>query len=324
MVYSEGDFVLIKDGTYKAGKFIGEINKKMENTYLLYIYIFPEDTLDGRQVYMSSNEVFLTPSQTTYNLNGDKKNEQKVKVLNLEDYIDKKYINAEKLECPLYYSRQTYLLERNIFDPDTLPNICYCQQIFNPDYPFKKCKCGRFFHPDCLIQIKTSKCWADNCNFNCDTLLSEQEQFQKRRITSGEIKMGEINIKKLEEDFYNEKEKLLQPEQYVNSDNDNYRDKDSDKENKDKDKDNKINIIENEEKNSQIKEYKKINYVSGEIGKEKMFQKYISLKPKLNLCYNISINQTEDNKNPGFELISNIEEIKNILLIKEPNIIKFL
>ena len=210
MEYNEGEFVLIEDYNYKAKKFIGEIGTKLKNSYLLYVYIFPEDTIDGRQPYMSSNEVLFTPNQISYCFSGDKKKEQKVKVLSLENYVDKKYINDEEnFEWPLYFFRQTYLLEGNKYIPDILPNICYCHQIFNPDYPFKQCICGSYFHTDCLLQTNTNKCWTDNCDFNCDTLLSEQEQFQKRRITSGEIKMGEINIKKLEEDFYNEKEKLL-------------------------------------------------------------------------------------------------------------------
>ena len=318
MVYKEGDFVLIEDDNYKAKKFIGEIQQKLKSDYRLYVYIFPEDTIDGRLPYMSFNEVFFTPTQILYSLSEDKKKEQKVEVLSLEKYVEKKYLNEEKLEYPLYFHRQTYLIEGNKFDPDKLSTICYCKQIFNPDNPFKKCFCGNYFHPDCLLQSKTNKCWADNCDFNCDTLLSEEEQFLKSRITSGEIKEGDINITQLEKDFINKKEEQKK-HSYNDSDNDSDNDndnesdsyKDSDKDNKIKE--NKIKNSENEEKKVQIKVLEKEN-----------FKKYNSLKPKLKLCYNISINQIEDNKNPVIKLISNYEEINNILDIGEENIIKFL
>ena len=248
MAYNEGDFVLIEEAQYIAKKFIGEIQSNLKNnSYRLYVYIFPEDTIEGRQPYMSSQEVFFTPSQMVYNLSGNKKVEQKVEVLTLEEYVDKKYINAEKLECPLYFFRQTYLIERNRFEPENLPSICYCQEIFNPDIPFKKCLCGTYFHPDCLLQINTSKCWADNCDFDCNLLLSEEERFQKKRIISGEIKEGNINFAELEKDYkdYNDEKERLQRIQEGNlinihnrirdsdsdSDNDNDYDSDSDSDN---------------------------------------------------------------------------------------------
>ena len=95
MDYKTGDFLLIKDETYKAKHFIGEIQKKIDkanNIYLLYIYIFPEDTIDGMQSYMSSYEVFLTPVLQTYVLDGSK--EEKVEVVSLEQYINRKYNNS--------------------------------------------------------------------------------------------------------------------------------------------------------------------------------------------------------------------------------------
>ena len=325
MEYNEGEFVLIEDYNYKAKKFIGEIGTKLKNSYLLYVYIFPEDTIDGRQPYMSSNEVLFTPNQISYCFSGDKKKEQKVKVLSLENYVDKKYINDEEnFECPLYFFRQTYLLEGNKYIPDILPNICYCHQIFNPDYPFKQCICGSYFHTDCLLQTNTNKCWTDNCDFNCDTLLSEEEQFQKRKITSGEIKAGNINFSELERDFNNEKEKILQQVQNEKSDNDSDSDSDSNdnNNNNNKDKDNKIAIIKNKKSNEKLIKLEIEDFKEND--KEKIFKKKESLKPKLKLCYNISIDQTEDNKNPAIELISNYKEIKEILLIKDPNILKFL
>ena len=58
--------------------------------------------------------------------------------------------------------------------------------------------------------------------------------------------------------------------------------------------------------------------------KDKIYKKYNNLSSKLNLCYNTSINQIEDNNDPTIKLISNYDEIKNILKINEPNILKFL
>ena len=211
MDYKIGEFVLIKDDNYIAKKFIGEIQSKVKNDYRIYVYNFPEDTIDGRKPYMSSNEVFLTTTQALYYLSGI--DEQKVEVVQMDEYINKKYINNEKLKLPLYFYRQTYIIEENKFIPEILPRICYCQEIFNPDIPFKRCKCGNFFHPDCLLQTKSSKCWADNCNYNCDSLLSEAEQFQKTKIVSGELK--ESNIEELQKVYNNEMEMLILREKLI-------------------------------------------------------------------------------------------------------------
>ena len=149
MDYKEGNFFLIKDETYKANYFIGEIDKKVNDEYLLYVYIFPEDTEDGKQSYMSSFEVFLIPNQKVCLLDGTK--EEKVEVVSLEEYINRKYKNLDEKSVPLYFKRQNYYIERNLFVPGELPRICICQQIFNPDNPFVF-KSGEIFHDECLIQ----------------------------------------------------------------------------------------------------------------------------------------------------------------------------
>ena len=149
MDYKKGDFFLIKDETYKAKYFIGEIDEKVNDGYLLYVYIFPEDTEDGKQSYMSSFEVFLTTNQKMCLLDGTK--EEKVEVVSLEEYINRKYKNLDEKSVPLYFKRQNYYIERNLFVPGELPRICICQQIFNPDNPFVF-KSGEIFHDECLIQ----------------------------------------------------------------------------------------------------------------------------------------------------------------------------
>ena len=189
MLYKKGEYFLIQDNNYKANKFIGEIlDQKERNLYLLNVYIFPEDTKDGRQYYMSQYEVFLTSSEVLYSF--DKKNEVKVEVTTIEEYISRKYISNEKVKYPLYFKRQIYCCEKNIFIPGELPLICYCQEIFNPDKPFKKCVCGEVFHPDCLLQSKSNKCWSSSCDFNCNQFLSEEEQIQKLKLLYGDIRKG--------------------------------------------------------------------------------------------------------------------------------------
>ena len=86
-----------------------------------------------------------------------------------------------------------------------------------------------------------------------------RRKISKQRITSGEIKEGNINFEELEKDYneIKEKEKLQQiHEDNIDSDNDsdnnndNY--SDSDKENTNKD--NEINIIEAEDRNELLKD----------------------------------------------------------------------
>jgi hypothetical protein len=200
MDYCNGDFYLIEDHKYKANKFIGEIIRegkdKEKHIYLIYIYIFPEDTKDSRQQYMSQFEVFLNPVQQFYEFTGIK--EQKVSVVSLEDYILLKYNmgQSQKKIYPLYFYRQIYSLEKNIFSPEKLPLICYCREIFNPDIPFQKCVCGNYFHPDCLLQSKEGKCWSVNCNFDCNRFLNEKEQMKKFKLIYGDIKQEIKNITK--------------------------------------------------------------------------------------------------------------------------------
>ena len=192
MTLKTGHFYIIRDNiNYKANKFIGEILKECEdNTFLLNIYIFPEDTKDGRQEHMSSNEVFLTPSQIL--LKFDKNWKSEVEVVSLINYINRKYINKEKLKFPLYFQRQTYSLEKNLFYPTVLPLNCFCNQIFNPDYSFKLCDCGKFYHTSCIIQANPSICLIKECKNNLNNYLNEQEQIQKAKMLS----------KNIEEDFF--------------------------------------------------------------------------------------------------------------------------
>lgn len=192
MNYKTGDFYLFKDQNYKANQFIGEIiEESNDDLYKLIIYIFPEDTKYGRQHHNSQYEVFLTPSQFLYNF--EKKPYKKVEIVKLQEYIYRKYTLNEKLKLPLYFFRQAYLLEKNIFNPERLPLECYCQEIFNPDIPFQKCICGNIFHLNCLIQSTSSKCWSKDCNFNCNELLNEEQKIEKATIIS---KINDVNSNK--------------------------------------------------------------------------------------------------------------------------------
>ena len=60
--------------------------------------------------------------------------------------------------------------------------------------------------------------------------------------------------------------------------------------------------------------------------KDKIFEKYDYLSPKLNLCYNTSLSQPQDNDNnyPIIKLLNNFEEIKSIIKLNDLNYINFL
>ena len=186
MDFIKGDFILI-DNIIKNYRFIGEvigiINNNKEYLLLLFKYLFPDDTKDGRKSYMSNFEVFLTGEQIKYNVNKNEKDSiSKVKVVSLDEYINKKYINPdfespESAECPLYFKRQNYSPEKNIYDPAELPFICFCNQIFNPDIPFQISKYNHIYHLNCLLQYAGIVCYFSDCDFNCQENLDLSQQF---------------------------------------------------------------------------------------------------------------------------------------------------
>ena len=182
----KGDFILI-DNISKNYRFIGEIigiiNNNKEYSLLLLKYIFPEETKDGRKSYMSNFEIFLTGEQIKYDVNKNEKDFiTKVKVVSLDEYINKKYINPdfespESAECPLYFKRQNYSPEKNIYDPAELPTFCFCNQIFNPDIPFQISKCDHLYHLNCLLQYVGKECYFSDCDFNCQENLDLSQKF---------------------------------------------------------------------------------------------------------------------------------------------------
>ena len=175
--YARDDFFLIKSSSFKRGEFIGKVKSIESSHVLMTIYIFPEDTKDGRKEYMSSYEVFYTKNEIQYQFKG---NEKQVFVLELEDYIKRKYIlNEKENEDKLYFRRQSYDEKNNSFYP-YLQKTCYCQKYFNPDFLFKTCGCGNYFHPKCLILSNTNKCWNPNCKIDCTIFLTKTEVEQKK------------------------------------------------------------------------------------------------------------------------------------------------
>ena len=179
--YARDDFFLIKSSALKRGEFIGKVKSIESSHVLMTIYIFPEDTKDGRKEHMSSYEVFYTKNEIQYQFKG---NEKQVFVLELEDYIKRKYIlNEKENEDKLYFRRQSYDEKNNSFYP-YLQKTCYCQKYFNPDFLFKTCGCGNYFHPKCLILSNTSKCWNPNCKIDCTIFLTKAETEQKKKINS--------------------------------------------------------------------------------------------------------------------------------------------
>ena len=181
--YNRDDFYLIKNATLRKGQFIGRIKSIEPTQVIMSVYIFPEDTRDGRKEYMSSYEVFYTKNEIKYQFNGQ---EKKVFVLELEDYIKRKYIILEKEnEDKFYFRRQSYDEKNNSFYP-YLQKTCYCQKYFNPDLLFKTCGCGNYFHPSCLIKSNISKCWNPNCKIDCTFFLTDEEKELKKKYNSSQ------------------------------------------------------------------------------------------------------------------------------------------
>lgn len=178
--YHRDDFYLIQDPNYKAGQFIGKIKTIGLNEVILSIYIFPEDTKEGKKPHMSLYEIFLTKDEMKYKFKG---NELQVTVTDLQNYIQKKYIQKEDLFTrKLYFQRQKYL-DNGQFIPN-LQRICYCQEYFNPDFIFKICNCGSYFHPICFMRSETNKCWNKTCLVDCSIFFSPEEMFDKKKKIS--------------------------------------------------------------------------------------------------------------------------------------------
>ena len=177
--YNKDDYFLIKDASFKKGQYIGRIKSITPQEVIMAIYIFPEDTKDGKKEHMSEYEVFYTKREIPYKFVGD---EKQVKVVELEAYIQTKYVLLDKsCEDKLYFRRQTYDEKSNTFYP-YLTKICYCQKYFNPDHLFKTCGCGQFFHPDCFLRNISNKCWNPNCNINCTYLFEKNQLLEKEKF----------------------------------------------------------------------------------------------------------------------------------------------
>ena len=182
--YTRDEYYLIKDSSYKRGEFIGKIKAIGPVQVILSVYIFPEDTKDGRKEHMSSFEVFFTKKEIPYKFIG---NEIQVIVLELEEYIKRKYILNDKVnENVLYFRRQNYDEKNNSFYP-YLQKTCYCQKYFNPDFLFKTCGCGNYFHPSCFMRSNNNKCWNPNCPIDCSIFFTSAELVEKRK------KINQIN-----------------------------------------------------------------------------------------------------------------------------------
>ena len=177
--YNRDNFYLIKDSSLKKGGFIGKVKSLGLTDVTLSIYIFPEDTKDGRKEYMSEYEVFYTKKEMQYKFNG---NEKQVKVVDLEEYIKIKYILNEKSdENKLFFRRQTYDEKKNSFYP-YLQKICYCQKYFNPDELFKTCGCGEYFHPQCFMRNRSNICWNPKCGIDCSFFFDKSFMAEKNKL----------------------------------------------------------------------------------------------------------------------------------------------
>ena len=212
--YNRDDFYLIKDQSYKAGHFIGKIKSLDPNEVNLIIYIFPEDTKEGRKQYMSKSEVFLTDNILSYKFTGD---ETQVMVTDFNNYINKKYIKKEDASfLSLYFYRQKYL-ENGSFEPG-LQKICYCKQYLNPDYVFKICKCGSFFHPICFMLSEKNKCWNENCSIDCSIF------FPPKEVSNIKTNIVKSHIKPTNYKYTESKAFIMNNNKYNNRENYKYAD----------------------------------------------------------------------------------------------------
>ena len=276
---------------------------------------------------MSKFEVFRTSTQSIHEFNEN--DITKVEVETLGNYINRKYLNCEKLKYPLYFWRQSYSLEKRNFNPEELPLFCYCKEIFNPDIPFKKCNCGNYFHLDCLLQSDSGKCWSNNCDYDCNNFLSEEEKLQKALILSNiKISIG----KEKENNNFNFLNKKINREKNINrNENENYNIKkfnSFDMNNKDS---NDLTIPKKESsKGIEIIEVKNkgIN-IDREKGIKKIYKIFQNVLDIINNNLNI-LNKYEDCKNKEiFNLIKNGKEKDKVLVlfqlkILSENIEKFL
>ena len=183
MPYEIGDKILIYN-IPNNHRFIGEIIKKNKDSYFLLKNIFPEDIKGGRQSYMSNFEVFLTGELIKYNLNDDENVIlEKVEVVSLDQYINKKYKNPDyNSEYTLYFKRQDYSPSKNVFYPEKLPRFCFCNEIFNPDIPFQMSGCGHLYHINCLMQTLEKNCYVPYCEFDFQNNLSQTQKIEQSLI----------------------------------------------------------------------------------------------------------------------------------------------
>ena len=95
-VYKD-DFFLVKDPSFNVEKFIFKVNSlSPDDIVTLNVYIFPEDTKQGRQPHNSYYEIFLTENEMAYQFIGE---ETQVNVINLQKFHQKE---MSKMKTCLY------------------------------------------------------------------------------------------------------------------------------------------------------------------------------------------------------------------------------
>ena len=325
--YNRDDFYLIKDQSYKAGHFIGKIKSLGPNEVNLIIYIFPEDTKEGRKKHMSKSEVFLTDNKLSYKFTGD---EKQVMVTDFNNYINKKYIKKEDTSfLSLYFYRQKYL-ENDSFEP-SLQKICYCKEYLNPDYVFKICNCGSFFHPICFMLSEKNKCWNENCSIDCSIFFPPKEVSNiKTNIVNSHIKPTNYNYTK-NKPFIMNNNKYNNRENYKYADNVDF--KDNKRNNKQNTLDNYFNKKENEDNVQQESfnnDYNSYDY-RGENGKRTDSQNKSKIKKLNSIIYKKKADEgyqirskkglNSSERKRAYKIIS--DNLKNGIeyLKKNPNII---
>lgn len=180
--FKTGDHVLIKN-EFEAKPVIGKIEEILpakninEITIRYNLYMYPEDTNEGRQEHNGKNEIYKT---------GEIEKEfytniiSKCDVVSYEIYMKKVLLKQNVKD--IYFYRQKYSKEDDAYLPDLDP-ICFCHTIFNPDREFSQCsKCKEYFHIKCYHSAQNKKCPNVNCTNNLSLQFTPQVKREEKRL----------------------------------------------------------------------------------------------------------------------------------------------
>lgn len=180
--FKTGDHVLIKN-EFESKPVIGKIEEILpakninEITIRYNLFMYPEDTNEGRQEHNGKNEIYKT---------GEIEKEfytniiSKCDVVSYEIYMKKVLLKQNVKD--VYFYRQKYSKEDDAYLPDLDP-ICFCNKIFNPDREFSQCsKCKEYFHMKCYHNAQNKKCPNVNCTNNLSLQFASSIKREEKRL----------------------------------------------------------------------------------------------------------------------------------------------